>query len=162
MTATAKLALEDGTVFNRQCVWRKWGSRRRGLLQHQHDRISGDPDRSELPWADRHDDLPRKSANYGVNAQDVESRKLHLSGFVVRELSRRASSFRSDEELDGYLLRHNVLGIEGIDTRALGPPAPHRGSHAGSPLDGRPGRRQSRGQGQGQPRPGRTRSGSAR
>ena len=43
--------------------------------------------------------------NYGVNAEDVESRKPHLAGFIVRERSRRASNFRADGELEEYLVR---------------------------------------------------------
>lgn len=57
--------------------------------------------------------------NYGVNAEDVESRGLSLRGFVIRELCRRPSNFRSDDSLDSYLRKANVIGIEGIDTRAL-------------------------------------------
>ncbi|MGE0610661.1 MAG: glutamine-hydrolyzing carbamoyl-phosphate synthase small subunit [Pirellulales bacterium] len=57
--------------------------------------------------------------NYGVNDEDMESSRPHLSGFVVRELSRRVSNFRSEGPLDEYLARWNVVGIEGIDTRAL-------------------------------------------
>ena len=57
--------------------------------------------------------------NYGVNTQDVESAKPQLAGFIVRERSRRASNFRSEGELDEYLRRYGVVGMEGIDTRAL-------------------------------------------
>lgn len=57
--------------------------------------------------------------NYGVNAEDLESARPHLSGFVVRNLSRLASNFRADGTLDAYLTRHGVIGLTGIDTRAL-------------------------------------------
>lgn len=57
--------------------------------------------------------------NYGVNTEDVESKGLFLRGFVVRELCEQPSNFRSTETLDDYLRRHNVIGIQGIDTRAL-------------------------------------------
>ena len=57
--------------------------------------------------------------NYGVNEEDVESRRPWVEGFVVREASRIASNFRSTETLDAYLKRHNIVGIEHIDTRAL-------------------------------------------
>jgi carbamoyl-phosphate synthase small subunit len=57
--------------------------------------------------------------NYGVNSEDVESKGLFLRGFVVRELCEQPSNFRSTETLDQYLKRHNVIGIQGIDTRAL-------------------------------------------
>jgi carbamoyl-phosphate synthase small subunit len=57
--------------------------------------------------------------NYGVNAEDVESRGLFLRGFVIRELCQTPSNYRSSESLDHFLRRHNIIGIEGIDTRAL-------------------------------------------
>lgn len=57
--------------------------------------------------------------NYGINTEDVESRGLSLSGFIVRELCREPSNFRSTETLDNYLKKANVIGIEGIDTRSL-------------------------------------------
>ena len=57
--------------------------------------------------------------NYGVNTEDVESRKPQLSGFIVRQRSRRVSNYRAEENLDDYLARHNIVGLEGIDTRAL-------------------------------------------
>ena len=57
--------------------------------------------------------------NYGVNREDVESHKPHLAGFIVRENSRIASNFRADENLQDYLARHGIVGLAGIDTRAL-------------------------------------------
>lgn len=57
--------------------------------------------------------------NYGVNAEDVESRGLSIRGFIVRELCRQPSNFRSSDTLDSYLRKANVVGIEGIDTRSL-------------------------------------------
>lgn len=57
--------------------------------------------------------------NYGVNTEDVESRRPWVEGFVVREASRIASNWRSTETLDSYLKRNNIVGIEHIDTRAL-------------------------------------------
>ncbi len=57
--------------------------------------------------------------NYGVNIDDVESKKPQVKGFIVRELCKRPSNWRSNETLDDYLKRHHVIGIEGIDTRAL-------------------------------------------
>jgi carbamoyl-phosphate synthase small subunit len=57
--------------------------------------------------------------NYGVNSDDVESRGLFLRGFIVRELCKDPSNFRSTDSLDSYLKRNNVIGLQGIDTRAL-------------------------------------------
>jgi carbamoyl-phosphate synthase small subunit len=57
--------------------------------------------------------------NYGINAEDVESGRLAIKGFIVRELCREPSNFRSQTSVDDYLREHNVIGLEGIDTRAL-------------------------------------------
>src|SRR5437588_8852675 len=57
--------------------------------------------------------------NYGVNSQDVESWRPHVSGFVVRELSPVVSNWRADSSLAEYLDKHGIPGIQGIDTRAL-------------------------------------------
>ncbi len=57
--------------------------------------------------------------NYGVNAEDVESNKPHLAGFVVKELCDFPSNWRSESSLNAYLQQNNIVGIQGIDTRAL-------------------------------------------
>ncbi len=57
--------------------------------------------------------------NYGINPEDAESCRPQVEGFVVRELTRIPSNFRSHGTLDAYLADNNVLGLEGIDTRAL-------------------------------------------
>ncbi|OLE51355.1 MAG: carbamoyl phosphate synthase small subunit [Acidobacteria bacterium 13_1_20CM_3_53_8] len=57
--------------------------------------------------------------NYGVNRADEESSHPWVEGFVVREASRVASSWRAEETLGEYLKRWNIVAIEGIDTRAL-------------------------------------------
>jgi len=57
--------------------------------------------------------------NYGINSDDVESKGLFLRGFIVRELCEEPSNFRSTESLDSYLQRNNIIGLQGIDTRAL-------------------------------------------
>jgi carbamoyl-phosphate synthase small subunit len=57
--------------------------------------------------------------NYGVNAQDDESRRPVCRGVVVRDLARRRSNWRASDDLDAYLRRHHVPAIAGIDTRRL-------------------------------------------
>ncbi|MFC1558477.1 glutamine-hydrolyzing carbamoyl-phosphate synthase small subunit [candidate division KSB1 bacterium] len=57
--------------------------------------------------------------NYGVNMDDVESRKPYVEGFIVREGSRIHSNWRSVKSLHDYLYENGVTGIQGIDTRAL-------------------------------------------
>jgi carbamoyl-phosphate synthase small subunit len=57
--------------------------------------------------------------NYGVNEEDVESRRPWVNGFIVKEASAVASNFRAGASLDSYLERHGIVGIQDIDTRAL-------------------------------------------
>ncbi len=57
--------------------------------------------------------------NTGVNDQDVEAPRPHVRGVIARQLSPRSSSWRSEEDLERWLQRHGVVGIRGIDTRAL-------------------------------------------
>ena len=57
--------------------------------------------------------------NYGINSEDIESRQPFLSAFVVKEACTFPSNFRSEMTLDAYLKENNIIGIEGIDTRAL-------------------------------------------
>jgi carbamoyl-phosphate synthase small subunit len=57
--------------------------------------------------------------NYGVNDQDIESWRPHVSGFVIRELSPVVSNWRSDRTLAQYLEDNGIPGIQGVDTRAL-------------------------------------------
>src|SRR5580765_1026542 len=57
--------------------------------------------------------------NYGVHSEDSESSRPWVEGFVVREASRVASNWRSEESLDAYLKRWNIVAFDHIDTRAL-------------------------------------------
>ncbi len=57
--------------------------------------------------------------NYGANPEDVESRRPWVEGFVVREISPVHSNWRAEESLDAFLADHGVVGLTGIDTRAL-------------------------------------------
>lgn len=57
--------------------------------------------------------------NYGVNDKDIESAVPHVEGFIVREYSEVPSNWRCDRPLRDFLIQHRVVGIEGVDTRAL-------------------------------------------
>jgi carbamoyl-phosphate synthase small subunit len=57
--------------------------------------------------------------NYGINDEDVESRRPWVEGFVVKEASAAPSSWRARRTLDEYMREHGIVGIQGIDTRAL-------------------------------------------
>lgn len=57
--------------------------------------------------------------NYGINPEDAESAGPHIRAFVIEELCEVPSNWRSSQPLSSYLAENKILGIEGIDTRAL-------------------------------------------
>ncbi|MDP8256480.1 MAG: glutamine-hydrolyzing carbamoyl-phosphate synthase small subunit [Candidatus Alcyoniella australis] len=57
--------------------------------------------------------------NYGINSEDVESTTPQVQALIVREASTHPSSWRNRGSLGDYLVQHGIVGIEGIDTRAL-------------------------------------------
>ena len=114
----AKLALEDGTVF----TGRAFGSP--GTTEGEvvfntsmtgYQEILTDPSYKGQIVTMTYPLI----GNYGINRQDVESKRPHVAGFIIKELSPVYSNYRADLSLDEYLKQNNILGIEGIDTRAL-------------------------------------------
>ncbi len=57
--------------------------------------------------------------NYGINEEDMESSKIHVAALIVKECCKEPSNWRSKESLPEFLMRSNIAGIEGIDTRTL-------------------------------------------
>ncbi len=57
--------------------------------------------------------------NYGVNPEDVESARAQAEGFVVKELAKLHSNFRAQLSLEEYLCQAGIVGLEGVDTRAI-------------------------------------------
>ena len=57
--------------------------------------------------------------NYGINTEDIESRKPFVEGFIIKEKSGIASNWRSLKSLEEYLKENDIIGVEGVDTRAL-------------------------------------------
>jgi carbamoyl-phosphate synthase small subunit len=57
--------------------------------------------------------------NYGINKEDVESSSPKIEGFIIKERSKITSSWRSEINLNQYLKKNNIIGIEGVDTRSL-------------------------------------------
>ncbi len=118
MPRPAKLALEDGTVFAGSAFGADGevdGEVCFNTSMTGYQEILTDPSYRGQIVAMTYPQI----GNYGVNAEDVESRRPHLAGFIVRERSRRVSNFRADGDLDGYLKQWGIVGIEGIDTRRL-------------------------------------------
>jgi carbamoyl-phosphate synthase small subunit len=118
MAQTAKLALEDGTVFTGTSFGAQGevdGEVCFNTSMTGYQEILTDPSYRGQIVVMTYTEI----GNYGVNNEDVESAKPHLAGFVVRQRSRRASNFRASGELDDYLRQAGIVAIEGIDTRAL-------------------------------------------
>ncbi|MGD9126350.1 MAG: glutamine-hydrolyzing carbamoyl-phosphate synthase small subunit [Planctomycetia bacterium] len=118
MTAIAKLALEDGTVMTGTAFGAEGeveGEVCFNTSMTGYQEILTDPSYRGQIVTMTYPEI----GNYGLNSEDIESRRPFLSGFIVRQRSRITSNFRSEEDLDTYFKRYNLLGIEGIDTRAL-------------------------------------------
>ncbi len=57
--------------------------------------------------------------NYGVNPEDMESTRPHVEGFVVKEYIRNYSNWRAQQNLEEFLQKYDIIGVEGVDTRAI-------------------------------------------
>lgn len=118
MRTAALLALEDGTVFHGEsigAVGQSVGEVVFNTAMTGYQEILTDPSycRQIVTLTYPH------IGNTGVNQEDEESDSIYASGLIIRELSPVVSSWRSEEALDSYLERHNVVGMAGIDTRRL-------------------------------------------
>ena len=114
----AKLALEDGTVFTGQAFGHSGTSEGEVVFNTSmtgYQEILTDPSYKGQIVTMTYPLI----GNYGINRQDVESRQPHVAGFVVKELPPLYSNYRADMSLDEYLKQNKIIGIEGIDTRAL-------------------------------------------
>ena len=114
----AKLALEDGTVFTGASFGAAGevdGEVCFNTSMTGYQEILTDPSYRGQIVTMTYPEI----GNYGVNAEDVESAGPQLAGYVVRNRSSLASNFRADGSLEDYLTSHGVVGISGIDTRAL-------------------------------------------
>src|SRR5262245_12212965 len=115
---TAKLALEDGTVYTGRAFGasgERFGESVFNTSMTGYQEVLTDPSYKGQIVCMSYPLI----GNYGVNADDRESARPQVEGFVVRERSRRVSNYRATGDLDGYLREHGVIGLEGIDTRAL-------------------------------------------
>jgi carbamoyl-phosphate synthase small subunit len=114
----AKLALEDGTVFTGTAFGARGevdGEVVFNTSMTGYQEILTDPSYHGQIVAMTYPQI----GNYGVNEEDAESRRPWVRGFVIRELSGRVSNFRAAGSLGSYLEDNGIIGIEGIDTRAL-------------------------------------------
>jgi carbamoyl-phosphate synthase small subunit len=114
----AKLALEDGTIFTGRAFGAPGETAGEVVFNTSmtgYQEVLTDPSYTGQIVTMTYP----LQGNYGTTAEDQESLGVRVAGFVVRELTRVPSNFRSHRDLDTYLKASNVTGIEGIDTRAL-------------------------------------------
>jgi carbamoyl-phosphate synthase small subunit len=118
MTAIAKLALEDGTVFTGRAFGasgERLGEVVFSTAMTGYQEVLTDPSYTGQIVAITYPHV----GNYGTTSEDAESDAVRVEGFVVRDLNEVPSNFRSQRTLSAYLNDSNVPGITGIDTRAL-------------------------------------------
>ncbi len=114
----AKLALEDGTVF----TGRHFGTAgtRTGEVVFTTSMTGYQEILTDPSYAGQIITMTYPLiGNYGINIEDLESVKPACAGFIVKELAGRESNFRSTGNLNDWLVKHDVVGTEGLDTRAL-------------------------------------------
>ena len=118
MSPRAILVLEDGRVFHGSAygaVGETYGEAvfNTGMTGYQETLTDPSYHRQVVVMTAPH------VGNTGVNDEDDESARIWVSGYVVRDPARRPSSWRSRRSLDDELAAQGVVGIQGIDTRAL-------------------------------------------
>ncbi len=118
MRHSALLALADGSLFHGQSigvVGQRIGEVVFNTAMTGYQEILTDPSycRQIVTLTYPH------IGNVGVNAEDEESRGIFAAGLVIRDLPLLESNWRSEEPLDDYLIRHQVVSIADIDTRRL-------------------------------------------
>jgi carbamoyl-phosphate synthase small subunit len=114
----AKLALEDGTVYTGRAFGapgEKVGEVVFNTSMTGYQEVLTDPSYKGQIVAMTYPLI----GNYGTTSEDQESLSVQVEGFLVRELTRVPSNFRSHRDLNTYLRASNVTGLEGLDTRAL-------------------------------------------
>ncbi len=115
---TAKLILEDGTIFigtSFGAIGSKGGEVVFNTAITGYQEILTDPSYAGQIVVMTYPLI----GNYGVNNSDVESSRPWVEGFVAREFSSIASNWRSEKRLDEYLSDNNIIGLAGVDTRAI-------------------------------------------
>jgi len=118
LRTSALLALEDGTIYHGEsigAIGESVGEVVFNTAMTGYQEILTDPSycRQIVTLTYPH------IGNVGVNIEDEESSRIYASGLIIRDLSPVVSNWRSEQALDSYLERQNIVGLAGIDTRAL-------------------------------------------
>jgi carbamoyl-phosphate synthase small subunit len=117
-TIAARLALEDGTIFTGTAFGAstaKGGEVVFNTAMTGYQEILTDPSYAGQIVVMTYPLI----GNYGINKEDVESWRPWVEGFGVKELSPRSSNSRADKTLESYLADNNIIGLTGVDTRAI-------------------------------------------
>ena len=118
MKPTALLALADGTVFEGSAFGAEGEAVGEIVFNTSltgYQEILTDPSYKGQIVTMTYPEI----GNVGVNTEDVESRQPCVEGFVVKEYWERPSNWRAQKSLAAYMREHDIVGIQGIDTRAL-------------------------------------------
>src|SRR6056297_757706 len=115
---TALLVLEDGRVFKGELLGKNGTTTGEIVFNTSmtgYEEILTDPSyRGQLVTL-----TYPLIGNYGINGSDNESYKPHLSGLIIKELCKTPNHWQSNNNLTEYLTKEGIVGITGIDTRAL-------------------------------------------
>ncbi len=117
-TMKALLALEDGRIFSCQSFTgpgESWGEIVFNTSMTGYQEILTDPSYKGQMVTMTYPLI----GNYGVNPEDIESDRIQASAFLIKEYQSFPSNYRSTETLADYLRKQEILGIEGLDTRAI-------------------------------------------
>ena len=117
MQHTAKLALEDGTIFTGRAFGASGETSGEVVFNTSmtgYQEVLTDPSYKGQIVTMTYPLI----GNYGITTEDEESEHPQVEGFIVRERAVVPSNFRSQTDLSSYLAKYNIIGIEGIDTRA--------------------------------------------
>lgn len=114
----AYLVLDDGAIFEGEswaCLGETFGEAvfSTGMTGYQETLTDPSYHRQVVIMTAPH------IGNTGFNAEDMESKQIWVSGFVARNPSPRTSNWRSDQSLESALIGAGVVGIQGVDTRAI-------------------------------------------
>ena len=133
--ATAILALADGTIFTGVSIGATGHTIGEVVFNTSmtgYQEILTDPSYSSQIVTLTYPHI----GNTGVNAEDVESDKIHAAGLIIKDLPLLVSNFRSEQSLSDYLKSQNIVAIAGIDTRKLTRILREKGAQGGAILVG--------------------------
>jgi len=114
----ATLALEDGTIFSGRAfgaIGERWGEVVFNTGMTGYQEILTDPSYCGQIVVMTYPLI----GNYGINREDFEAKRSYVRGFVVHEECARPSNWRASYRLADFLAREGVIGLSGVDTRAL-------------------------------------------